>query len=339
MKKVVTSLFSSIADLFMAFSRWIQKFTDVNPEVVEKVFITCTAILIIWLIRVIVLRVAFQWVKDIKDRYQWRKISTYVGVFLAILVIGRTWFAAFQSVATFLGLLSAGLAIALKDPLVNLAGWAFIIWRRPLEVGDRIQMGEHSGDVIDIRIFQFTLLEIGNWVDADQSTGRIIHIPNGKVFTEMLANYSKGFEYIWNEIPVLLTFESDWRKAKEILQEIADENALHLTERAERKVRQAARKFLIFYTNLTPAVYTSVRDSGVLLTIRYLCTPRNRRGSEQDIWEEVLTRFADHDDIDFAYPTQRFYTNSLEGKRGAGPLKKASPGPETPGGDTLKKTK
>ena len=317
MKNAVTSIFKTIVDWFVEFSHWLQKFTDVNPDVVKKVFVTLVAILLIWLVRTIVLRIAFQWVKNVKDRYQWRKISTYIGVFLGILVIGRTWFEAFQSVATFLGLLSAGLAIALKDPLVNLAGWAFILWRRPLEVGDRIQMGQHSGDVIDIRIFQFTLLEIGNWVDADQSTGRIIHIPNGKVFTEMQANYSKGFEYIWNEIPVLLTFESDWQKAKEILKEIVDANALHLTERAERKVRQAARKFLIFYTNLTPAVYTSVRDSGVLLTIRYLCAPRNRRGSEQDIWEDVLKTFAVHDDIDFAYPTQRFFTNSLEGKKGA----------------------
>ena len=67
------------------------------------------------------------------------------------------------------------------------------------------------------RIFMFTLMEIGNWVDADQSTGRVIHIPNGKVFKEVLANYSKGFQYIWNEIPVLVTFESNWKKAKEIL--------------------------------------------------------------------------------------------------------------------------
>ena len=321
MVNAVSSILKSVVDGFMEFLQWLQTFTDINPEIVKKIFVTLVVVLLIWLIRNIILRIAFQWAKDVKDRYQWRKISTYVGVFLGILIIGRTWFEAFQSVATFLGLLSAGLAIALKDPLVNLAGWVFILWRHPLEVGDRIQMGEHSGDVIDIRIFQFTLLEIGNWVDADQSTGRIIHIPNGKVFTEMQANYSKGFEYIWNEIPVLITFESNWEKAKEVLQEIVDANALHLTERAERKVRQAARKFLIFYTNLTPAVYTSVKDSGVLLTLRYLCAPRNRRGSEQDIWEDILRKFAAHNDIDFAYPTQRLYANYLEGKKGTDPFR------------------
>jgi small-conductance mechanosensitive channel len=63
-------------------------------------------------------------------------------------------------------------------------------------VGDRVQLGEYRGDVIDQRIFMFSLLEIGNWVDADQSTGRVIHLPNGKIFTEVLANYGQGFHYI-----------------------------------------------------------------------------------------------------------------------------------------------
>ena len=75
--------------------------------------------------------------------------------------------------STFLGLLSAGVAIALKDPLVNLAGWGFIVWRKPFGIGDRIQLGDSRGDVIDQRIFMFTLMEIGNWVDAERSTGRV----------------------------------------------------------------------------------------------------------------------------------------------------------------------
>jgi small-conductance mechanosensitive channel len=155
-------------------------------------------------------------------------------------------------------------------------------------------------------------------VDADQSTGRVIRIPNGKIFSEMLANYSKGFRYIWNEIPVLVTFESDWQKAKEILAEIAERHAAHLSEKAQRKVREASKQFMIFYEKLTPIVYTTVKDSGVLLTIRYLCHPRQRRGTEEGIWEDILAAFARHDNIDFAYPTQRFYDHRAEGPRGEG---------------------
>ncbi len=165
----------------------------------------------------------------------------------------------------------------------------------------------------------FSLMEIGNWVDADQSTGRVIHLPNGKIFTDVMANYSQGFQHIWNEIPVLVTFESDWRKAKHLLDDIAQKHGASLTDSAARKLREAANKFMIFYTKLTPKVYTTVKDCGVMLTIRYLYEPRKRRGSEQEIWEDILDAFAAHDNIDFAYPTQRFYHNDTEGKPGTRP--------------------
>jgi small-conductance mechanosensitive channel len=224
-----------------------------------------------------------------------------------------------QSLATYLGLLSAGLAVALKDPIVDLIAWVFIVWRRTFEVGDRIQIGNYAGDVVDIRLFQFSLMEIGNWVDADQSTGRILHLPNEMVFTSVLANYTKGSQYIWNEIPVLVTFESNWEKAKSILREIARDHADEMSASAEVSFREAARKYLIQYDTLTSTVYTSVKDSGIMLTIRYLCEPRQRRDSAQSIWESILHAFEKHSDIDLAYPTQRFYNNVVEGKPGNKP--------------------
>jgi small-conductance mechanosensitive channel len=169
-------------------------------------------------------------------------------------------------------------------------------------------------------------MEIGNWVQADQSTGRVIHIPNAKVFEMPLANYSRGFEFIWNEIPVLVTFESDWKKAKAILQEIANEHSAHKSVEAAQKVKEASRRFMIHYQTLTPIVYTRVEDSGVRLTVRYLSKPRNRRGTEQAIWEQVLASFAKHDDVEFAYPTQRFYQRHAEGTTST-PRNPAPPGP------------
>jgi small-conductance mechanosensitive channel len=301
------------------FTIWLERTFNITAELQGKIFATLLTIIILWLLRKIVLYFIFHRSKDIRIQYRWRKTSSYIAFTIGFLLVGRIWFEGFQAVATFFGLLSAGLAIALKDPLVNLAGWAFILWRKPFEVGDRIQIGETSGDVIDVRIFQFSLMEIGNWVDADQSTGRIIHIPNEKIFTEVQANFSKGFDYIWNEIPVLLTFESNWKKAKEILGNIVNKNAEQLSAGAEEKIKAASKKFMIFYTKLTPIVYTSVKDSGVLLTLRYLCDPKKRRASEQSMWENILDEFSKCRDIDFAYPTQRFYDNLNEGKPGNKP--------------------
>src|SRR5207237_6136308 len=191
--------------------------------------------------------------------------------------------------AAVVGVVSARIAIALKDPLSNLAGLASIVWPRHFDVGDRIEIAKDKGDVIDIRLFQFTINEIGVWVDADQSTGRIVHIPNQTVFTEPVANYDKGFRYIWNEVPVLVTYESNWKRAREILTAIAFKHAEHLTAEAERDLLAASQQFLINYKKLTPIVYTSSSASGILLTIRYLIEPRRRRGTVSAIWEDILT--------------------------------------------------
>ena len=282
-----------------------------------KIILSLLIVLGLMIARRFVLRLVDRRVHEATARYRWAKGSSYVATLLGFLFITQIWFTAVRSVGTFLGLLSAGLAIALKDLVADLAGWIFIIWRRPFDLGDRIQIGHHAGDVVDTRIFAFTVMEIGNWVAADQSTGRMIHVPNSRVFTEPLANYTAGFPYLWNELPVLVTFESDWRRAKELLQGIVDAEALATSQDAERTLKETSKRFLIHYRKLTPVVYTSVMDSGVLLTIRYLTRPRERRGTAQAIWERILDAFSQEQGIDFAYPTQRLYVNPLEGKPGA----------------------
>ena len=222
-----------------ALTEWLQQTLGIPPYVQGRLLSSILVVAVLWIARKLLMAVLWRRITDIRIRYRIRKTSLYVVVTIGTLVIGRVWFEGLQSLATFLGLLSAGLAIALKDLVVNFAGWAFILWRKPLEVGDRIQIGDYRGDVIDIRVFQFTLLEIGNWVDAEQSTGRIIHIPNGMVLTEVLANYSKGFEYIWDELPVLVTFESNWKRAKEILEEVMEKHAGNVARGASQSLQQA----------------------------------------------------------------------------------------------------
>lgn len=242
---------------------------------------------------------------DMEQYYNLKKRSGNMIAIISIILLAMLWIEEFKNLSTFLGLVSAGIAISLKDIISNIAGWLYILWRKPFKVGDRIEIGAVAGDVVDTRIFHFSLMEIGNWVENDQSTGRIVHIPNHKIITESLANYGQGFQYIWNEISVLLTFESDWKKAKKILLKIAEKHAEHLSAEAEQKVRMAARKYMIIYNYLTPIVYVSVKDSGIQLTIRYLCEPRKRRTTMDEIWEDVLQEFSMYNDIDFAYNTQR----------------------------------
>lgn len=291
---------------------WLELNAGLSRVLQDRLLATLLIVVGLWLAQRIILAVVYRGAQDPRTRYKWRKTITYVALLAGLLVIGHIWIERVGSLATFLGLATAGLAIALKDIVQNLAGWAFIVWSRPFDVGDRVQVGTHSGDVIDLHLFQFTLNEIGNWVDADQSTGRIIHVPNGKVLSEPVINYDKGFRYIWSEIPVTITLESNWKRAKQLLEAIAARHAEQLTDQVERELLEASRQYLIAYTKLTPIVYVRVLDHGICLTIRYLIRSRFRRGSENAIWQEVLDAFAAETDIDFAYPTAR---HLVEGKQ------------------------
>jgi small-conductance mechanosensitive channel len=288
-------------------SSFLENSFGMSPENQEKIIYSFVILIVLYTARYGILKLVWRFTEEPKTRYTWKRTVSFIIGFLTIILILSVWIKAIRQFGAFLGLFTAGLAIAMKDPLTNIAGWMFILVRAPFSLGDRIQIGPHVGDVIDLRLFQFSLLEIGNWVDADQSTGRIIHIPNGKIFTEPQANYSAGFPFIWNEMKVLVTFESNWKKAREVLLEIITKHSGATSEAAEKKIRDASKKYMIFYQYLTPIVYTKLEDSGVLLTMRYICDPRKRRSSENEIWEMVLDVFDANKDIEFAYPTQRFY--------------------------------
>lgn len=148
-----------------------------------------------------------------------------------------------------------------------------------------------------MRLLQFSMLEVGNRVSGEQSTGRIVHIPNMYVFNYALANYEKGFKFIWNELSLALDKTSDWEKAKTLIYEFLEEHTQPIVEAAKDQIEEAGKNYLIYYNNLTPMIYTEVKEHQIILNIRYLCEPRKVRMSEHMLWEEILKIIGSHEDI------------------------------------------
>ncbi len=308
-----------MVDVNPDWSRSLDSFFGPGVSWPTKLALTLLALAGLWLVRRLLVGLVERNGVETERIYRWRKATAWTAGLLSFLCIGLIWFDQFRSLGTFLGLLSAGLAIALKDFISSLAAWLYIVIRAPFDAGDRVEIQGIRGDVIDIRLFKFSLIEIGNWVNADQSTGRVVHIPNSHVILHPLYNYSRGFHYIWHEIPILVTFESDWERAKEILLELVEEEAATFVEAARGTLERASRRYYLQFQHLTPIVYTRIADSGVLLTARHICPPRRRRGIESAIAERLLRRLADEPQIDLAYPTSRFYDHRREGKPGLVP--------------------
>jgi small-conductance mechanosensitive channel len=274
-----------------------------ETKIAQTVVLLVTVLLIRW----VSLRATRQRVDDPDIAYRIRKAIAYVLATVTLVAVVVIWLEPLGNLGTFLGLLSAGIAVALADLIRNFAGWTYIVTRRPFKVDDRIQVGERAGDVIDIRMFRTSMLEIRDWVSADQSTGRIVHVPNGVFLSEAVHNFTEGFGYLWHELRVLVTFESDWQRAEERILAVLDELGEEIRDAATAEIRRAGRHYKIRYSHLTPTVYVSVGESGVMLTGRFLVPVRQRRAFDQRAWRGILAAFAEEPAVELAYRTFRSY--------------------------------
>ena len=146
----------------------IGNFLNINPENLNKLTITLAIAFGLTILRILTMMVVKRRVTDPKQFYYSRRTTLYLYTFFLIILIGPVWIkGGIGSLSTFLGLAGAGLAIAMHDTIANLTGWLFILWRRPFKVGDRVQIEKTTGDVIDIRLFQFSLIEVGNRVQDE----------------------------------------------------------------------------------------------------------------------------------------------------------------------------
>ncbi len=295
---------------------WFFSQTGFSTAVQERVVVSLLSVLVVIIIRGLLIRAFDSRIEDDEKIYQWRKGITWVGYFIVFIILIRIWIDGITGFATFFGLVAAGIVVALAMPLQSVVAWLYILIYRPFSVGDRIIVGNHNGDVVDLRLFSTVIYEIGELGGHEQPSGRIIHLPNRMVLGNSVMNASRGLGLLWNEIPVLLTFESNWKAAKEILFSLIETESDKLDLNAKSYAKKAKREMKVKIDNIDPKIFTSIKESGVLLTMRYLCGVRDRRESKHRIWEGVLDAFSKREDIDFAYPTQRAYLNMYEGKLG-----------------------
>jgi small-conductance mechanosensitive channel len=289
----------------------LEKFNLGSP-IAHKLGLSVVAILISYLLFIWLRKLINHKIKDYKKRHQIRRSLQYIMVLVAIILLSFIWVDNLRSVTNFFGFLSAGLALALHQVLLSIAGWVLIILRKPFDLGDRIELNDVRGDVIDIKVFYTTVVEVGNWVEADQSTGRIVNIPNSFIFNESLFNYTSGFGYLWNEIRFLITFDSDWEQAKELVLAIAKEYSNDIQSEARRELDKMSKDYMIKYNNLTPITYVNIVDSGVQITLRYLTSARGRRQTEHRINEQILIAFQREENINLAYPSKTVYRHDAD---------------------------
>jgi|FLOH01.1.fsa_nt_gi small-conductance mechanosensitive channel len=156
-----------------------------------------------------------------KDLYSAKAIVRYLIWFLAILAMLSVFIGNLGVWLTSVGLIGFGITFALQKPILNFVGWITIMFNKTYSIGDRIMVGDVRGDVLDIQMM-YTVMD-GLLPNTDELSGKIITIPNELVLTGSMTNFTKTGEYLWNELSVDITYESNWVKAEKLLKDITFE--------------------------------------------------------------------------------------------------------------------
>lgn len=302
-----------------AWERWRDAYlTDVGTKVL--VFLALAALL--YLLARFTRRQVSEGIEDVNRRHALRKWINrgYAGLLVLVaLALFADWLA---GLGTVLALVLAGVAVALQDVLKSVVGWVYISGRSGIHVGSRVEVGGVLGDVIDIGVLKTTLLEVGNLVFGEQSTGRVVTVPNSAMISASVFFSSSHNPFVWQEILFRVTLESNWERAEAILREAGEEHHAQVAGEVERGFRAMEHRYAFRTGKLTPIVYVSLAQDGVELTLRFLTHVRRRRGSVDVVTRQVLRGFAAEPGIRLAYPAYRIY-RAGEGGTGEVPEREA----------------
>ena len=280
-------------NIIQDISQYLGKTFGFYSEYVE-LFILTTLIFIVFGILKAIVRALYSRadVSNKKKYFRNRMLKIALNIISIILVI-LLWGHRISGMVTIISFLSAGIAIAVKEIIFDFFAGVYINMKKIFELEDRVEINGIKGDVVNIRSLGFEVLEVGDRVHAEQSTGRIIHIPNSFVFLYSLKNYTKAFKYIWDEITVKVPLDADIEKTKEVLYDIVNSNEIleSIPKKMEDAVADVTVEYRIYYNYLDPIIYTEIVDSHVELYIRYIVHPKKSRIVEDEIYLKILEEY------------------------------------------------
>jgi small-conductance mechanosensitive channel len=277
----------------------------------KDLFFTLLAITIIHSIFMGLDRVFRKQIREDRTKYTATKVLSVLEILLMLVAIAWIWVKDPQSLIVFFGIVGAGIAIALQDVFKNFAGSVIIMLTGVYSVGDRIQIENITGDVIDIGIMQTTLLELRGWVEGDQATGRLTIVPNGKVISNAVNNFTKDHSFLWDEIEIPVTYSSNWSRAIEILDTIVRQETKDVTAIAEQEISGIGERYYLPSRDIEPAVYVTITDNWISLSVRYVTYVKERRIMRARLNRLILEAFS-KEHIEISSTTQ---TVTVVGKK------------------------
>ena len=297
---------------------------NINKKIEEQIYklikigiIIVILFLILFLLKLIIKK----YIKDNERFYTANKIITFVNFTLIIFILFFNYIENVSYLVTILGFASAGIAIAMKDWFMSILGWLVIVFGGSIHVGDRIRVDMEGmvyiGDVLDISLLRITLLEdiTLSSVMKNRRAGRIIFVPNNYVFTRMIANYThNSLKTVWDGIDIVVTFDSNHKKALHICKEITRKYSKGYTDITRKQLNKLRNNYNLKNTNVEPRIFSFIDPNGVVISSWYLTNAYGTLTLRSTISLEIVEEFNKADDITIAYPTQRIHVETSQRK-------------------------
>ena len=214
----------------------------------------------------------------------WRYTFILVGIVFVLVSMSGS-LAAMGLTVAFISMI---LGWSLQRPVTGVAAWLMVMIKRPFVIGDRIIVQGVRGDVLDISPTHILLGEVGGTIGGEESSNRGILIPNAILFDQMVINYavSEEAKYILDEVPVRVSYDSDYKLAEQTLISCAREVTSEIIEE----------------TGLEPEVRAEFFDSGIMMRLRYRSIAVDRQRISTRIVAKVMDAFSNSPHVGFAYP-------------------------------------
>lgn len=273
------------------FTNFLMKTLNITNIYIINIIYTLLAFIILKIISRLIKFINKKAISSEKQIYIFQKRNKASFTILFSIITLLIWQNELKDIITLISFVSAALTLALRDIIYNYFSGIYIKLSKPINVEDRIKVGDTTGDVINISSLSFELLEVD--LETNQSTGKIIHIPNSQIFSAQIKNYNTAFKYIWDEISINISLNSDIDKAKKILLKIVTTNEIikDIPKKMKMEIKNSTSDYRIYYNKLTPIIYTKIKENKITLTARFLIHPKKQRNVESDLYEKIFQEY------------------------------------------------
>lgn len=268
----------------------ISKYLVIKSEYIFLIINSLVIIAIVQLIRYVIIKLSFKKDLNSKEKYMYFKGGAVASRLIIIILLTFVWMDYLKNFLTLITFISTAITLSIKEIIFNYFAGIYIRTSKVFSLEDRIEVDGIKGDVVNINRTGFDILELGERVNGEQSTGRIVHVPNAIVFTHPVKNYVKAFKYVWDELKITVPVDADITKTKKELYKIINKNSVvkHIPDKMKEEVNESSAEYRIYFNNLDPIIYVELVDGQVDMYMRFLVHPKKQRNIENSIWLDIL---------------------------------------------------